>query len=264
MMLEVLEHRRRVRHRRANLGGPRAHGPGLADPVARSRVLVHRPKPAPAHSSNQLLQGQGAGLPAESALRVAPEDVLGPDPSGRRRGRALLQPPQDVAGADEDDDRLQAWVARQHPFEDEVERFRAHAGAGDASDVHRGGAQPCAMARPLEHAVKVAGPARVLVQQVALGLTAACHEDPIERATRAPARHVIAPLAVAVDVEPHGRLEVRRDLRVRMHADAQARGEHVIGASVTQPPASSQLGHHGNEQQGGGGDNPRTHHGPTF
>jgi len=38
---------------------------------------------------------------------------------------------------------------------------------------------------------------------------------------------------VAVDFEPHQRLELWEHLWVRMEAEAQARGKHIIEAPVT-------------------------------
>ena len=129
--LEVLEHRGRVRHRRGHLGGPCPHGPGAADPVTGVGVQVQGPEPALAQPPQQLGQRRHAGCPGKRRFAMAPEDVRRPDRSGPGGRRALLDPANDVAGADEDDDRLQAGIAGQDPFEDQVERLRSDPGAAD-------------------------------------------------------------------------------------------------------------------------------------
>jgi len=99
--------------------------------------------------------------------------------------------------------------------------------------MHLGGPQTLEVLRRLEQALEGTGPARVLVQQVAFRLTPAGDECSVESGARAHARYLASPLAVAVDFEPHQRLELREHLWVRMEAEAQARGKHIIEAPVT-------------------------------
>ena len=190
---------------------------------------------------------------------MAPEDVRRPDRGGPGGRRALLDPADDVAGADEDDDRLQAGIAGQDPFEDQVERLRSDPGAADVPHVRRRRLQALQVSRRLEQALQRARPARILVEQVPLGLTAAGHEDAVEPARPASARHLASALSLAVDLEPHEPLELREDRRVRVEMDPLSRRKHVVRAPMAQPPARAQLGRRDGQQQDGRGQAPPHH-----
>src|SRR5256885_2722978 len=159
-------------------------------------------EPEPAHPQEQLDERELPRLPAERPLGMTHEELRRPDLRGRRGRRPVLQPSEDVAHTDQDDDRLDAWVTWEQPLEDDIDSLRPSARAGDASHMHLGGPQTLEALRRLEHALEGTGPARVLVQQVAFRLTPAGDECSVECGARAQARYLASPLAVAVDFQP--------------------------------------------------------------
>ncbi|PYQ06649.1 MAG: hypothetical protein DMF82_05705 [Acidobacteria bacterium] len=94
--------------------------------------------------------------------------------------------------------------------------------------MRAGRAQPLQLRRRLEKTVKGARPARVLVQQVSLGLAAAGHQDPVEPFGPAPTRELRTSLPLAVDLEPDDRFELRQQARMGMEPQPQAGSEDVI------------------------------------
>src|SRR5882672_7203297 len=104
---------------------------------------------------------------------MPPEDVRQPDGGRGGSRRSFLQPPHDVADTDENDDQLETPIPWQRPLENQIERLRSDAGAGDAPDMHSPGAEPLKVRWALEQALQRAGPARILIEQIALGLASA-------------------------------------------------------------------------------------------
>ena len=238
MALELIEHRRGVGHLVPNLFRARAHRARLCVPAAGALVHDDRAEPAPPRPQQQLPCRQVLRLPAERSFGMAPEDVR--DPHRRKRARrAVLEPPHHVGGADQDDDQLQARVARQHAIEQQIERLGSDAGARDAADVHVRCAKPRERLRRLEQPVQRARPRRILIEQEAFGLAAAGDEHPVQPVARA--RHLIASLALAVDVEPRGRAPVAETRPGRSRAGgagpAAARSTHLDGGSTIARPA---------------------------
>src|SRR5207244_12484830 len=158
-------------------------------------------------------------------LGMTHEELRRPDLRGRRGRRPVLQPSEDVAHTDQDDDRLEAWVTWEQPREDDIDSLRPSARAGDAPHMHLGGPQTLEVLRRLEQALEGTGPARVLVQQVALRLTPAGDECSVESGARAHAWDLASSLAVPVDFEPHPGLELRDHLWARLAAGEHARGQ---------------------------------------
>ena len=111
---------------------------------------------------------------------------------GRRRGRrTLFEPLQHVAGADQDDDRLQDGDnAGEHPLQDEVEGLGSDLPEkADVANVNGfRGTELLSMLRRGEQPLQSTRPVCVLIEQVAFRLAPAGHEDAVERLVRADAQ----------------------------------------------------------------------------
>ena len=209
MAVEMIHHRRRLRHRRTDDPGPRPHRARAADPPARAMVHLQRPQPAAPQPRDQFEERQRLRRPAEPPFGMTPEDVRNRHCRPRRpRLRAFLQPAQHIAGAHEDDDGIEACIARQHAREQQVQRFGADTGTGNAAHVYARRAQRVEMWRLREQGAHGPGPAGVLIQKVPFGLAAAGDEHAIERLAATEPGHLRASLPVAIHVEAHERIEL--------------------------------------------------------
>src|SRR6266540_1893020 len=219
--------------------------------IARARVPPPPPPPgaAPAAPPGPARRGPPPRPPPEGPLRMTLENLGGGGTGGRKRRRALLQPAQDVAGPDQDDDGVEPRVPGQDALEDEIERLRSDSGARDVAHVHVGGAQIPEVLRRLEDALERPRPARGLIEGIPLGLTPTGHQDPVQPLARAHARHFLSPLSFAVDLEPDERLELREHLAVDVEMQSPARREDAIEASMTHPPAGEKLARRHRGQQ---------------
>ena len=219
MTVEMIDHRRRLRHRRADDPGARPHRARAADPPAGAMVHLQRPQPATAQPRDQLEERQRLRRPAEPPFGMTPEDVRNRHRRpGRPRRRAFLQPAQHVAGAHEDDDGIEPCIARQHPREQQIQRFGADTGTGNAADVYVRRAQRVEMSRLREQGLHGPGPAGVLIQKVPFGLAAAGDEHAIQALAPSDARHLGPPFAVGVDLEPSDWIELWKCFAVEVQA----------------------------------------------
>ena len=133
--LEVIEHRRRIRHVGANLFRAGAHGAGAPDPCAGTQMDLDRPEPAIPRAPQQFSGGQRPRPPAERTFRMRLEHVeCAHRPEHPRT--SLLQPVHHIADPDQHDDELQAWIARKNALEDEIELRGSHPGFADVAHMH--------------------------------------------------------------------------------------------------------------------------------
>src|SRR5204863_3020507 len=119
--------------------------------------------------------------------------------------------------------------------------------SGDAADVNRARAQRRETIRLLQHCLERPGPAGLLIEEVALGLTAARDEDAVQALRRR--RNFIAAFAVAVDLEAHDRFELRQHFSIEVQLEAEARREYVVAAS-THAPSGRQFSDRGRDEDG--------------
>jgi hypothetical protein len=59
-----------------------------------------------------------------------------------------------------------------------------------------------------------ARPAAVLIEKIAFRVTATCNEDAVQTLVRA--RNFVTAFSVAVDLEPHDRLELRQHVSIEV------------------------------------------------
>ena len=240
----MVEHRRGVGHRRAGDLRPGAHRPRFGQPSAGALVNAGRPDDPPVRAPRELGERERLGSPAERALGMASEKLVGRHQRARRARRAFFEPAQHVARADQDHDRGEPRVAWQDALEDQVEGLRADAGSRDAADVHPRHPERPDRRRRRQQTLERARPVDVLIEQVAFGLTAAGDEHAIERLSAAGPRHFRPALAVAVHVEARDRVELRQRLAIDVEAKALTGETHVVGAPGPDPRARGEFSQH--------------------
>jgi len=124
----------------------------------------------------------------------------------------VLEPLQHIAGADKNDDHLQARIPWQHALENLIEGASSHARARNVANVHTIGAQRLEVLRPFEQSLQRPRPRGVLIEKVALGLAATGDENPEQMPCRS--RQIVAALSLSVDVEADKSLELRQGFSI--------------------------------------------------
>jgi hypothetical protein len=107
--------------------------------------------------------------------------------------------------------------------------------------VHTISAKPGDVLRPLQQALQPARPRGVLIEKIALRLTATCDENAEQPSARS--REIAAALPFRVDIEADESLELRQDIRIRFEAQPQAWREDEILPSMSYPPSNQKLCH---------------------
>ena len=192
-------------------------------------------------------------------------------PSGWQRNRSsiatgrsapdapVFQPAQHVARADEDDDRLQARIAGST-------RSRIRSSASEPTPDRamlptctRDGAEPLGALRR-SRASAEARPARRCPDRA--GSLRAGSRRRRGPGTALDARHLVAALAVRVDVKPRDALQLREHIRVRTKPHPQP-GRRTVVTLPPDPAARQKLGR-GKDGQQGGNDQKRSDHSPSI
>src|SRR5207247_1864016 len=100
-----------------------------------------------------------------------------------------------------------------------------------------------------EYLLKGAWPTGILIEQISFGLTAASHQNPVQRLIRSQARQLVPALAFTIDFDPHHRLQLGERVSIGMQPETQAGREYVAGTPTTDPPSGGELGHDDENQQ---------------
>jgi len=125
----------------------------------------------------------------------------------------------------------------------------ANTGTGDVADVDGRRAERLQMPGRSEHLLKGAWPTGILIEQISFGLTAASHQNPVERLIRSRSRQLVPVLAFTIDFDPHHRLQLGERVSIGMQPETQAGREYVAGTPTTDPPSGGELGHDDENQQ---------------